>query len=470
MYHYNVENGYEYLNWNYNNYDDDYDEIATISDVDSNDPTVRFYDDYKIKHLKSIDKDHKMNLPSMDVCFESEVLPENCFQDIKSFYQDDQDVTGNEGVKCTKFYQCAAIMVFSRDDLLPILVKGYAKMSKIEEVFLTEFEKHKDNITDDNVKEKCLEWSQLIINRLWYMSGKFGENEMRKSKIFDNFLMLDNIEILQKFLEQENFEQMNLSYVHRMCDKYGWAAFSDIIKSKFMDLKSDPVRFATLKKFIDYKDSSEDSSHKDADKQIVTHKIMFEILKKFETQMKRPPRQKWNKYDQRTENTRKFYISFWPLANQVNYSSLAGHIKLKPMKVAVPILLSLAQNNENISDLWINVANHFVSEMETVLAKPTNPTFDWTQNVSLSCNCQHCRFVEDFLQRSYQQTLDFFGKEPSRNHVQHNLRQLTNLNIFTTKNGVLRIRKVKKTGEIESEERKFVLDNLPKLRSVINKI
>lgn len=471
MYWYNIENGYEFLNYNHD-YDDDYDEIATISDVDSNDPNVTFYDDYKIKYLKSIDKEcHHDNLPSMNVDFESEVLPDDCFRDVKAFYEN-QEVTENEGVQCSKFYRCAAIMIFRHDDLMPILVRGYAEPSKIEEVFLNEFKKHKDNLSDENVKEKCMKWSQVLMDRSQYLSRCFGENEMqRPSKIFENFLMLDNIELLQKFLQLQKFNQGDFSNVHKMCHKHGWATFSADIISKFGKLKPDE-RIVNLQKFIDYED---DESRSDADKQGIIHSIMKEMVTKFDHELEHPPRQPWHRYtprplkqEQRTVNTKKFLISLWPIAKRMNFLHLAEYTKSKPMNIIVPVLIAVAEKKENISNhIWIDVSNHFISEMEKCLERKIDPTFTWKQNVHLSCQCKDCRFVEDFLQRSFQQTLDFFGKKTGREHVQQILGGIENLTFWTTKSGVLRIKKTKKTGQIESEEQQFVLANLPKLRALI---
>lgn len=123
-----------------NNYG--YDEIDTISDVDSNDPNVKFYDDYKIKlNIRRIFPQSMLTLRVK--CFRKIV-----FMTLKHSMRINE-VTGNEGVQCSKFYQCAAIMVYRPpDDLIPILVRGDAKPSKIEKIFLNEFEKRKANISD----------------------------------------------------------------------------------------------------------------------------------------------------------------------------------------------------------------------------------------------------------------------------------------------------------------------------------
>ncbi|XP_037034844.1 uncharacterized protein LOC119073453 [Bradysia coprophila] len=469
MYQYNLENGYEYLNWNYNSYDDDQDDIATISDVDSNDPTVNFYDDYKLKHLKSLDQEQHSNLPSLYVDFEGEVLPENSFQDIKAFHED-QNETGNEGVQCSKFYQCAAIVVFHRDDLVPVLVQGHAKLAKIEETFLKEFNKQKDNLTNENIKEKCLKWSHATMDT--FINSSYGDNVMQKwSEMFENFLMLDNIELLQKFLKIQKFEEGNFSYLYRICQKHGWNAFSADIKTRFEKLRAEQ-RIITLQKIIDYEDTA---TSDDTERQTIIHSLMNETLKKFEHELKHPPREPWHRYsprplkkDQITEKTRKFLISLWPLANRISFQPLVDYAKSKSMNIAVPALISVAKNDENIrNDLWLDVADHFKLKMEIILNEPVEPTFTWKQNVNLQCRCKDCQFVEEFLQRPFQQTLDFFGKKPIRNHVQQTIVGLADLNIFTTNSGVLRIKKLRKTGEVQSEERNFVSSNLSKITSLM---
>ncbi|KAG4075359.1 hypothetical protein HA402_003150 [Bradysia odoriphaga] len=469
MYQYNLENGYEYLNWNYYDYDDDEDDIATISDVDSNDPTVNFYDDYKLKHLKSLDQKQHSNLPSLHVDFEGEVLPENSFQDIKAFHED-QNETGNEGVECSKFYQCAAIVVFHHDDLVPVLVQGHAKLAKIEETFLMEFNKQKDNLTNEDIKEKCLKWSHITMDT--FIKWSYGDNVMRKwSEMFENFLMLDNIELLQKFLKIQKFEDGNFSYLYRICQKHGWNAFAADIKTRFEKLKAEQ-RIVSLQKFIDYKDTG---TSDDTERQTIIHSLLNETLKKFELELKHPPREPWHRYsprplkkDQKTEKTRKFLISLWPLASKVSFQPLVEYAKSKSINIAVPALIAVAKNDENIrNDLWLDVANHFKSKMEIILNEPVEPTFTWKQNVSLQCRCKHCQFVEEFLQRPFQQTLDFFGKKPIRDHVQQTIVGLDNLNVFTTKSGVLRIKKPRKTGEVQSEERNFVSSNLSKITSLM---
>lgn len=417
MYFYNIENGYYN---HHDDYDDDSDELATISDVDSNDPNVTFYDDYKIKYLKSID--NKRHLPSMDVDFESEVLPENGFRDIKSFYENDE-VTGNEGVQCSKFYQCAAIMIYRQEDLIPILVSCDAKLSKIEEIFLNEFEKHKVNISNEIVKETCLKWSHAMMDRYVRHAQIFDENQMLKvSNLFENFLMFDNVELMQKFLKIQKFQLGNFSYVYRMCHKHGWATFSTDIITKFGKLKLNE-RFVSLQKFIDNEDNA---TPNDADKQGIIHSIMKAMVTKFNHELEHPPRKPWHKYmsrpvkqAQRQEKTKKFLISLRPLANNVNFLYLTEYAKKKPMDIIVPALIAVGQATENVSDhLWMDMANHFKSKMDTLLERPIVSTFTWQQNVRLSCNCKHCQFVADFLQRSFQQTLDFIGEKPTRDHVE----------------------------------------------------
>lgn len=471
MYHYNLENGYEFLNHNYYDNDDDYEEIATISDVDSEDPNVTFYDDYEIKYLKPIDKDRHNCLPSMEVNFEKDVLPENSFQNIKAF-DEDQEVTGNEGVKCSKFYQCAAIMIFHRDDLVPILVRGDAKGSKVEEFFLHEFEKNKENFSDKNIKAKFLRWAEVIVDN-WLDISRLGiEYRMvKRSKMIDIFLLLDNVELLQKYLRIEKFEDGDFSYVYEICHKHGWMTFSGDIISKFAKLKPDK-RIENVQKFIDYKN---EATFDDVNKQSIIDNILKEILTKFEYELKHPPREPWHRYpprplnqDQRIDKTKKLLISLWPIAMKVNFLHLADYTKSKSMKIVVPVLIAVAQNKEISSNhIWIDIANYFKLQMESFLGKPINPTFTWKQNVNLSCHCKHCQFVEDFLQRPYQQTLDFFGKKPIREHVQKILAGLENVTFSTTQAGVLRIKKPKKTGEIESKERQFVETNLSTLCALI---
>lgn len=471
MYHYNIENGYEFLNYNYYDNDDDYDEIATISDVDSEDPKVTFYDDYEIKHFKPLNKDRQNCLPSMEVDFDSDVLPENCFKDIKAF-NEDQELTGNEGVKCSKFYQCAAIMLFRHEDLVPVLVSGDAKGAKIEEFFSNEFEKNKWNFSNENLKEKFLRWSLVIVDS-WIENSRFGIDYVmaNRSKMLENFLLLDNVELLQKYLRIQKFEDGDFSYVYKMCHKHGWHTFSGDVISKFAKVKVDK-RITNVQKFIDYKD---EATHNDDSKQTIIHTILKEMLTQFEDELEYPPREPWHRYpprplkqNQRTDKTKKFLISLLPIAIKVNFFHLAEYLKAKPMNIIVPVLITVAQNKENITNqIWIDVANYFKMKMESFLQRPIDPTFSWKQNVNLSCNCKHCRFVEDFLHRSYQQTLDLFGKKPVREHVQQILVGLENLTFWTTQAGVLHIKKPRKTGEIETEERRFVEANLSKLCSLI---
>ncbi len=470
MYWHNIENGYEYLNQNYYDDDDDYDEIATISDVDSNDPTVCFHDEYKIKYLKSLDKEDHIELPSLDVHFESEVLPENCFEDIKAFHGN-QEVTGNEGVQCSKFYQCAAIMVYRTDDLLSILVQGDAKLSKIEEIFLNEFKKYKDNIGDDRVKGKCLKFCHIVMDR--FLSRYFADNEMQKtSEMFEVLLMMDDIELMRKFLNIQKFEEAHFSYMHRMCHKHGWSTFSAEILNKFGKLRSDQ-RFNNLQKFIDYGGNAEHQH--DADKEAIVHSILNEMLTKFDYELENPHRETWHKYalkplkkDQRVDKTKHFLKSLWPLATKVNFIQLVEYAKAKPINSVVPVLISVAQNTENVSNrMWVDVVEHFKSKMELYLQTPVNPTFTWKQNVTLSCQCKHCKFVQDFLQRSHQQKLDFCGKKPIRDHVQQTLAGMENVAFWTLASGALRISKPRKTGEIQSDEHQLITANLSELCSLI---
>lgn len=455
-------------------YDDDYDDYE-VSSVDSNDPKAEFYDDYKMKHMKSFDRKSFDALPSMDIDFESEVVPKNCFADVKAFH-DDEYVTGNEGVKCSKFYQCAAIMAFRHDDLVPILVKGDAKYPKVEEMFINEFQKYKDDISDENVKAKFLKWSHGVMDRVVELSRFYSEPKMQNSSLLlDSFLMLDDIELVQKYLKVLKFAvnlNLNFSYVHKICHKYDWATFSNEIVEKFRILKPDQ-RMECLQKFIEH----ENGSNNDANKQCTIHMIMKKMIDAFENELDHPPREQWYQYqprplkkEQRVDKTIKFLTSLWPLANKVHFLYLAEYAKLKTTNIIVPVLISLGQTENVSNELWIDVANHVKSKMEEYLKRAMVTTLNWEQNVSLSCHCKDCHTVQGFLHHSYQEIFDFRGKVPRRDHVKQILSKLDNLTHWTTAAGVLRIKKQKKTGQIEVEEREFILTSLLKLCSLITSI
>lgn len=447
---------------------DEYDtDIAEVSSVDSGDPNVSFYYSYKIKHIQSLIQENFGVLPSMNVYFESEVVPESCFHDITSFYEDQQDI-GSEGVECSKFYQCATIMAFRRDDLVPILAKGDAKSSKVEEFFLKEFQKYRDNLADVNVKEKFLKWSLAIMDR------SFGEKEMRyPSEIFESLLLLDSIELLQKYLEVQKFEVHSFSYVYRMCRKYGWETFSSDIAAKFSKLKPDQ-RMEYLEKFIDYENESQNDTNQDSNKDGTVHIILKEFIQQFETELEHPHRKPWHhnspqplKKAQRVEKTKQFLTSLWPLANKVHFSYLVEYTKSISIYIIVPVLITLGERENIWDDLWMDVAKHFKSKMEEYLEKPAETMLSWKQNINLNCDCKDCQSVEHFLHSSYQQIFDFYGETPRRDHVKQSLNELYNLTFWTTRAGVLRIKKPKKTGQIEVEEREFISASLPKIRSLI---
>lgn len=117
---------------------------------------------------------------------------------------------------------------------------------------------------------------------------------MDRFQLFENFLILDNIELLQKFLKIQKLEKGYISFLYRMCHKHGWATFSGDVISKIGKLKS-YLRFVNLEKFINYEDNN------DPEKQIIVHSIKNEMITKFEYEMEHPPRKSWYRIDIRLD-------------------------------------------------------------------------------------------------------------------------------------------------------------------------
>lgn len=253
---------------------------AEISSVDSDDLEVDFVYEYQIMHIKTQDTDNV--LPKMHVDFESEVIPENGFVNVKAFYKDQLDNSLVRAVECIKLYQCAAILIFKRDDLIPVMIKGHSRETKIEAAYLKEFDKCKDQMANQLVREKFIKWAHDLLDI--FLKYSFIKNDTQNTAIFLNdLLLLDDIQLLRKYLQVMNFDVRAIPTLCQICQKYGWSQFSDQLSDVFCKIRAQD-RLDFLQKLIE----NQNKSNNDGDWRNTIHNIRIAILDKIAHELKDP--------------------------------------------------------------------------------------------------------------------------------------------------------------------------------------
>lgn len=321
-------------------------------------------DSHKLKNLICLDSKPPNDFDKMFVDFEEEVLPENCFE----CGQREED-TGNVG---TNINRLACLFVFKKDNLVTVLKNAGVDNKTVRELFMAEYNRHRDKQMDDRTKAKIESWATTVAS---LHDGKFTLS------VFEAIASLDNVSIFKTYVKRHKSNGEVMPLVLLQCQKYGWKASWKTVMLAINNIKNLTKQIEIIESLIDVE--PRDDPHK-----IQTMHACMDYIND----------RRFYEYALRNEKIQQDFLSFFLLATKINYD-ISGPAKSKPMEAVVPVLIQIAKNSGNVDYLWLSVATHFVAEMDEI--SRNNPRI---RNVKLPCSCTSCKFLEDFLRSGQKET------------------------------------------------------------------
>lgn len=424
-------------------------------DSDEEQDGCYFKRSYSIDHLTMLDDQADNEFSSLKVDFETEVFPEERLKGLKQF-KTGREPTGNEGTTYEKFYRCAALLVFRKDELLPVLIRGKLNHKAVQSLFFRQFKKCENQLSDENVKKHLLKWTHAIV-------ATPVKDEQRLLEILSTF---DNIELLQKFVEVYPVNDSFANNVLGFCQKYGWLTLSKQICSRILTLNVDQ-KVKILETF-----AAHQASDGEAEKFSMIHRVIAGMLQSKEFKFSELTHSWQREYQ--IKHMRKAIVSLWPLATKVKFS-MAEYAKSNPLEVIVPALVQLASKAESnkqsaLDPIWLEVSNDFVCKMKDILATPP-PTLTWRQNVNVPCTCKECAQLDGFLKNPNLSTVDIMTVAAQRNHLTMIVQKLNKAPLRVEwqvkSRTIMRVTKSRQTGQEKMDERNKVSTFLAQLEPVI---
>ncbi|KAG4078532.1 hypothetical protein HA402_009244 [Bradysia odoriphaga] len=428
------------------------------ADFDSDDQDFSYGKTYSLSKLVAVDGANILS-KSLTVKFDAEVIPEDCFEKIDP-YRKTAEPTGNAGVDVTRFYRSAAIVFWPKRFLLEVLKKGGASSDDLDKIFLKEIDTCRGKAKDDTVEAKLKNWAKEIISR--------GNKSI---DVIKAIVDMKDIPLIQSlFSNCVMLNEVSMSLVVDVCEKYGWKTFAGQVPQMFKKLaKKDGIELLGRIGTADMV----------KDKNIVLHNSMRVILDKAEngnsptgslylSWYKSPPTMEENM--KKRLDKQEFLLSACRLAEKMDFK-MFDFLTTKPIPLIVPVLLRLVpQESKKLTLFWNDIALHFVREMEKEASKPT-VVLNWRRKDKAKCSCSDCYPLNAFL-ASDQETISFKMGKDRRKHLHQHLNGIKDISHETDRGGhigVLVIRKTAQSGSDEAEKRSFSIAHLQKLRSIVPK-
>lgn len=363
---------------------------------------------YQLKRLEMIGasngKIHKFKTMSVD--YDQEVIPKDSFRNLEPFDKQKEE-TGNEGTILSLSYRHSALVVYPVENIVDILIdEGTNEEAKT--IFLDEYKKFTSGSQNDAIKKKLLKWGHKIIQPSPW------QREAISLPLLQAITGLNDLSLLQKFLENHILTVESVLPIVEQCNKFGWSALSKQLVNMFKKLKQE----AAVKILDQFVGNPVDFADKEEKKKVCLN--FMDVLPTLNTE---------NRYMKAD-----FLHSFCVTAKRINYDPL-NHLKKQRVEVIVPVLVKLASSNTNkmLDQFYVAVAIHFLDKMKS-LDTGSDQTPVWIRNDSISCGCEDCAVLSTFM-KSNTKTTNFRIIKKRRLHLEKVVNGLDKLTYTTEPSG-----------------------------------
>ncbi len=330
--------------------------------------------EYRLKRLEMIGAPNSKipQLKSMSVKHDHELIPKDCFRNLTPFDKQKEE-TGNEGTILTLSYRHSAVVVYPIENFFHILIDERQR-DDARRAFLDECKAFERDGRSDDSKGKLLKWGHKLIEMaIWH-------RETISMSILSAITALNDLRLLQKFLDVHIINEESVEQIVKECDKFGWNILSEQLVNSFKKFKQE-----TALKVLDlFVGNPVDFVGKDAKKK-VCFTLMDLILKLNADNYQYP----------KTE----FLYTFCDLAKRIGYDR-TNYLKAQRVEIMVPVLVKLASKTKHILDpFWMELAQHFLNKMKSVDTSSIQ-TPVWIRPDAVSCACEDCATLSTFMKKN----------------------------------------------------------------------
>lgn len=186
--------------------------------------------DYSLKHLEMIGHPHigipEVSEMSMD---QDELISKDCFHNVSPFDQQREE-TGNEGTTLTLSYRHSALVAFPIESAFAILMDE-TKGDEAERIFIDQSKQFESVGSNDTTKKQLLRWAHRLITK-----PSWRQCEAISLQFLSAVSTLNDLPVLQKFLENYILDEKSVDPVVSLCDTYGWNALGEHLVIGFKKL------------------------------------------------------------------------------------------------------------------------------------------------------------------------------------------------------------------------------------------
>lgn len=402
--------------------------------------------EYRLKHLQMIGAPNVRipKIKTMSVDHVNELIPKDCFRNLTPFDKQKEE-TGNEGTILTLSYRHSALVVYPLENIFNILIQEEGRSDEVKRIFIDECKKFESSGGDDDTKKKLLKWGEMFIPTTPW------RREYISQKLLSAIVSLNDLPLLQKYLENHIFGDESIDAIVKLCDKFGWNTLSTQLMAAFKKLD----REAALKVIDSIIGNPVDFVGKDEKRNVCL--TLIGLLPTLNADNYQNPKAG-------------FLYKFCVLAERVNYDPL-NHLKAERVEMMVPVLVKLAYQTKNVlGKFWTGVAQHFLNKMNT-LDTSTNQTPVWIRNETISCSCEDCVMLSAFMKKNVKAT-EFKIVKKRRVHLEKIVSGVAKLTFITESSGrppKMVVSKTEPTSYTASEEQIVARKLMSKLTSILQK-
>lgn len=429
-----------------------------------------FQTDYNIECLKHVDGKEFVDFTRFKVNFDDEVWPVDCFRGVKSYRcsrEHFRDLEGSGvfmevwdqddlGFHVAKYYRRPVIVLVKSLNLIDELKKACVTVTDIYRMFIAlhhQYKPHSGNQVIRNLQtEKMLgNWASTISHmHLSECNKKTKTSKESAINFLKALVSLGDIQTIKNYFE--NNRSMTKEIVLLLisqCNKYGWLQFSQQLCTMFKETATFSRAQKYFQLFLDSADLIEPN-------QRIVLQSVFEIILNNE------------KNRIHTIDSKEFFHSIWLLAKKIDFD-LREFGKSQNINDMVPFLIQLAEGDaqNKCDDNWIDIANHFLYQMERRFTN--KPQSNWRQKyVGISGNCDCLKNLLTFLNDDLE-SITFNLYKMHRTHFEKAISRIPNIICTNSKDSGMAdivLTKTNKTGQDELKAYDHNLSMLMKLRSI----
>ncbi len=452
--------------------------------------TTYGYDDYDLDDLYEEELTaHGLVSPSGKTIKElslnkDAVMPEDVFEDAEPDEEEFEEATGNEGATVDKMYQHAALLMWPKEQHIPVMGLD----AVIWELNTSCLQLGMSSLESQHPKRKeCIERVEELVTATRYAQSKPAD--AAATKMLSSLQTLGTPELACEFLEAISSNSawyiQSRSFANALmatCDTLGWDNLRPALKVLFEAGGSKNARACC--EFLSVFATGSMSSQKMEVGQLLAGVICKSLVGEQDIAARSQPTYAWpyTGYDRFSAQGRskdfvcQVFKGLSVLHCDAQLQAVLAAAFQQPNRY--PLTTTLIPAAKELHQ-WVNgdssplqsLVSHCVASLEVStqegVAKPQN----WSQKVNLSCNCADCTELVTFLRDPVKSVARFRMIQSRRYHLQRQLdmkrHDITHVTERVGSPHTLVVTKTMRSFEVSKREHEAKLNLLARIRSLM---